>query len=77
MSQLSFDVIKRVWPKSGLVTLFKKYSRNYLLKNSSKFTVVDGVIGIGVVVWMKRSVAINLYSLSLSFLLSCFSLYMF
>ena len=27
MSQLSFDVIKRVWPKSGLVTLFKKYSR--------------------------------------------------
>ena len=26
MSQLSFDVIKRVWPKSGLVTLFKKYS---------------------------------------------------
>ena len=27
MSQLSFDVIKRVWPKSGLLTLFKKYSR--------------------------------------------------
>ena len=27
MSQLSFDVIKRVWPKSGLVTLLKKYSR--------------------------------------------------
>ena len=26
MSQLSFDVIKRVWSKSGLVTLFKKYS---------------------------------------------------
>ena len=28
MSQLSFDVIKRVWPKSGLVTIFKKYSRS-------------------------------------------------
>ena len=26
MTQLSFDVIKRIWPKSGLVTLFKKYS---------------------------------------------------
>ena len=27
MTQLSFDVIKRVQPKSGLVTLFKKYPR--------------------------------------------------
>ena len=32
MSQLSFDVIKRVWPKRGLVTLFKKYSRKLLIK---------------------------------------------
>ena len=32
MSQLSFDVIKRVWPKSGLVTLFKKYSSNVVIK---------------------------------------------
>ena len=39
---------------------------SYLLKNSSKFTVVDGAMGIGVVVWMKRSVAIKVYSLSLS-----------
>jgi len=34
-----------------------------LLKNSSKFTVVDGAMGIGVVVWMKRSAASTLVPL--------------
>ena len=37
MSQLSFDVIKRVWPKSGLVTLFKKYSRIVAVTEIPKF----------------------------------------
>ena len=41
MSQLSLDVIKRVWPKSGLVTLFKKYSRTVFLFVNFPIRVVD------------------------------------
>ena len=42
MSQLSFDVIKRVWPKSGLVTLFKKYSRIANKRNALTMFVSQG-----------------------------------
>ena len=45
MSQLSFDVIKRVWPKSGLVTLFKKYSRVALSPSMPKASPDELVLG--------------------------------
>ena len=42
MSQLSFDVIKRVWPKSGLTTFLKSTPELYIVqKVQFKFSSLD------------------------------------